>query len=230
MGKAIFNSDPQQPIKKKNKSSQKQPVPKKPTAKDEEKAKKEGIKKVREAEKAEVEKTTWRISHEQSRDDHQLNDNLQETDCSLSLHAMNTTPSSTRSPSPVNVYGAQKKPKMITTNTSVASPPSNILIVGEPVLNSRKTSSHAHAKKKAKRTTTGTAENVSSSNSPIDGKVLIPEEIPTQRGAKKKAQTMTYSGTGDRSTPKVRARQHKHFTPMVIIDQHLEPFTLISLV
>ena len=143
---------------------------------------------------------------------------------------MNTTPTSTRSPSPVNVYGAQKKPKMIITNTSVASPPSKILIVGEPVLNSRKTSSHAHAKKKAKRTTTGTAKNVSSSNSPIDGKVLIPEEIPTQRGAKKKAKTMTYSGTGDRSTPKVRARQHKHFTPMVIIDQHLEPFTLISLV
>lgn len=90
MGKAIFNSDPQQSIKKKNKSSQKQQVPKKPTAKDKEKAKKERIKKVREAEKAEVEKTTWRISHEQSRDDHQLNHNLQQIDCSLSLHGMNT--------------------------------------------------------------------------------------------------------------------------------------------
>lgn len=119
---------------------------------------------------------------------------------------------------------------MITTNTFVVSPPSSVLIVGEPVLNSRKTSSHAYAKKKAKGTTTGTAKNVSSSNSPMDGKVLIPQETPTQRGAKKKAETMTYSGTGDRSTPKVRARQHKHFTPMVIIDQHLEPFTLISLV
>lgn len=142
---------------------------------------------------------------------------------------MNTTPSSTRSPSH-HVYGAQKKPKMTTTNTSVASPPSSVLIVGEPVLNSRKTSSHAYAKKKATRITTGTAKNVSSSNSPMDGKVLIPQETPTQRGAKKKAETMTYSGTGDRSTPKVRARQHKHFTPMVIIDQHLKPFTLISLV
>ena len=119
---------------------------------------------------------------------------------------------------------------MITTNTSVASPPSSVLIVGEPVLNSRKTSSHAYAKKKATRITTGTAKNVSSSNSPMDGKVLIPQETPTQRRAKKKAETMTYSGTGDRSTPKVRARQHKHFTPMVIIDQHLKPFTLISLV
>ena len=74
---------------------------------------------------------------------------------------------------------------MITTNTSVASPPSSILIVGEPVLNSRKTSSHAHAKKKAKRTTTGTAKNVSSGNSPMDGNFLIPQETPTQRGAKK---------------------------------------------
>ena len=56
MGKAIFNSDPQQSIKKKNKSSQKQTVPKKPTAKDEEKAKKEAAKKAKEAEKAEAEK------------------------------------------------------------------------------------------------------------------------------------------------------------------------------
>lgn len=56
MGKAIFNSDPQQSIKKKNKSSQKQPVPKKPTVKDEETAKKEAAKKAKEAEKAEAEK------------------------------------------------------------------------------------------------------------------------------------------------------------------------------
>lgn len=57
VGKAIFNSDhPQQSIKKKNKSSQKQTVTKKPTAKDEEKAKKEAAKKAKEAEKAEAEK------------------------------------------------------------------------------------------------------------------------------------------------------------------------------
>ncbi|CAH3164695.1 unnamed protein product, partial [Porites evermanni] len=56
VGKAIFNSDPQQSIKNKNKSSQKQAVPKKPTAKDEEKAKKEAAKKAKEAEKAEAEK------------------------------------------------------------------------------------------------------------------------------------------------------------------------------
>lgn len=47
MGKAIFDSDPQQSIEKKNKSSQKQPIPKKPTAKDEEKAKKEAAKKAK---------------------------------------------------------------------------------------------------------------------------------------------------------------------------------------
>ena len=56
VGKALFNSDPQQSIKNKNKSSQKQAVPKKPTAKDEEKAKKEAAKKAKEAEKAEAEK------------------------------------------------------------------------------------------------------------------------------------------------------------------------------
>ena len=128
------------------------------------------------------------------------------------------THSSPPKQAPVHVNEAQRKPQTITSNTGTASPPSSILILGEPVLNSGKTSSHDHAKKKAKRTTTGIAENLSSSNSPMDGKVEIPQETPTQRGAKKKAKKLTYSGTGDRSTRKVLARHLTHITPVVISD------------
>ena len=55
MGKAIFDSNLHQSIKKK-KLSQREPVPNKPTATDEEKGKKKATKKGKEAEKAEAEK------------------------------------------------------------------------------------------------------------------------------------------------------------------------------
>ena len=59
------------------------------------------------------------------------------------------THSSPPKQAPVHVNEAQKKPKTITSNTGAASPTSSILILGEPVLNSGKTSSQDHAKKKA---------------------------------------------------------------------------------
>ena len=59
------------------------------------------------------------------------------------------THSSPPKQAPVHVNEAQKKPKTITSNTGAASPTSSILILGEPVLNSGKTSSHDHAKKNA---------------------------------------------------------------------------------
>ena len=234
LGKALSCSSKRPKSPKKQKPAKKAKL----ACTDDEKAKKEDIKKRREAEKVEAEKkrkaeiaakiaqATKRISHEQSRDDLQCNDDPQESNCSTSLpeqitvNGLTASPSSTGSPSPketpVHVYGAQKKPKKVTTNT-VDSPPSSL----SPVLNSGKTPAHAGAKKNTKRTITGTANSPSSSNSAVDGKVSS-QETPTHGGAKKKA-------TGDRSTPKVSARQHKNIRPMVISDDEEEDIEMATI-